>query len=51
MTIIFKVILIVIMILSFLAVMGEKKDKELRNNATALCITSITGFLLVNFII
>ena len=48
---IFKVILIAIMVISFMAVMGEKKDKDLRNNATALCIASITGFLLINFII
>ncbi|WP_175077381.1 hypothetical protein [Bacillus glycinifermentans] len=37
----FKIILLLIMILSFIGVIGEKEDKKLRDNMAAVCIASM----------
>lgn len=41
----FKIILLLIIILSFLGAVGERENKNLRDNMTAICITSIIGSL------
>ncbi|MCY8035617.1 hypothetical protein [Bacillus sonorensis] len=41
MIIAFKIILLLIMILSFIGVIGEKENKKLRDNMTAVCLASM----------
>lgn len=49
MIIAFKIILLLIMILSFIGVIGEKENKKLRDNMTAVCLASMFS-LVVAFI-
>ncbi len=37
----FKIVLLLIVIVSFLGTVGEKEDKNLRSNMTSICIASM----------
>ncbi|MEC0709614.1 hypothetical protein P8881_19005 [Bacillus haynesii] len=39
----FKIVLLTILTSSFLRAYGEKEDKKMRDNMTAICIASIIG--------
>ncbi len=45
MIIAFQIILIFIILISFICSVGEKEDKNLRNNCLALCIAAIGAFV------
>jgi len=47
----FKVILIIIILITFLGVIGERKDTELRKHLTAICIVSIVGFIVSSLVL
>jgi len=49
MIIAFKIILLLIIVLSFLGAVGERENKNLRDNMTAICISSMFS-LIVSFI-
>lgn len=45
MLITFQIIMLLITVITFIGSVGEKDDKTLRNNLTAICIASIIGFI------
>lgn len=45
MIIAFQIILLIIILISFVCVAGERDDEALRSNMTAVCIASITAFI------
>ncbi len=45
MIITFKVILLIIILISFIGAVGETEDMKLRNNMTYICIFSIISML------
>lgn len=45
----FQVIILIIIVVSFLGSVGEKRDKRLRNNLTALCLASIIAFTIITW--
>lgn len=46
----FQLIMLVIMGLSFIGTIGEKKNTTLRNNLVAVCIASIFGFVIAELL-
>ncbi|MBU8908522.1 hypothetical protein [Desertibacillus haloalkaliphilus] len=42
---VYKIILLIILAVSFIGSVGEKEDKGLRNNMAALCIASMVSFI------
>lgn len=42
----FQIILIVMILIGFIGVMGEKKDNNLRNNLAGICVVGIIAFVL-----
>lgn len=48
MTILFKLILLLIMFISFFGSIGEKRDLNLRGSLVAICISSIAAFILAS---
>lgn len=46
MLLVFQVITLLIVTISFFGVIGERKDIELRNNLTVLCIGNVFAFVL-----
>ncbi|MFT0803691.1 hypothetical protein VSK91_20190 [Bacillus swezeyi] len=49
MIIAFEIILLLMMVLSFLGAVGEKENKKLRDNMTAVCLASMIS-LVVSFL-
>ncbi len=45
MTIVFQVILLFIIGISFLGIIGEKENMRLRNNLVSVCIAAIFAFV------
>lgn len=45
MIIVYQVILLLVIVISFLFVFGSKGDKETAGNATLLCVASILSFI------
>lgn len=45
----FQTLMIAITIFTFIGSVGERENKDLRNNMTALCISSIAGFILATW--
>ncbi|MBU8594055.1 hypothetical protein [Bacillus subtilis] len=43
MIIVFKIVLLLVLIISLMGVVGENKDSQLRNHLTAICIAAIIG--------
>ncbi len=43
MLIAFKIVLLLVLIVSLMGVIGEDKDSQLRNHLTAICIAAIIG--------
>ncbi|MBU9711079.1 hypothetical protein [Evansella tamaricis] len=46
MLIAYKIFLLSIIIITFIGTVGERKDENLRNNMTAICIASMISFLI-----
>lgn len=46
-----QIILAIILIVTLIGSVGEKKDKDLRRNMTAICITSIVSELITFFVL
>lgn len=47
MIIAFQVILIIIMLIGLLGTIGERKDKDLSNRMTTLCVAAMACFIAV----
>lgn len=45
MIIAFQIILLIVLLISFMGVAGEKEDMNLRKNLTAICIASMAAFI------
>lgn len=45
MIIAFKTIILSALFISFIGVVGEKKDTNLRNNLTVICVSSMLAFI------
>lgn len=47
----FKIILIIVILITFIGVIGERKDKDLRKHLTAICIVAILGFIISSLVL
>ena len=45
MVIAFQIILLIIILISFMGVVGEKEDKDLRKNLSAIIISGMASFI------
>lgn len=48
---IFQALLITIIVITFLGGIGEKKDKDLRNNMIVLCVVSIVAYVVFTWFV
>lgn len=46
MIIAFKIIILLVIVITLIGVIGEKEDISLRNNCTAICIAGIAAFVI-----